>query len=62
MMNIGEQKSLRCMIIQKDLWYISPDKFGEEETVQLLTIRLQTGKVTSFLTNKRIRLLSYLKF
>lgn len=39
MMNIGEQKSLRC-IIQKDLWYISPDKFGEEETVQLLTIRL----------------------
>lgn len=40
MMNIGEQKSLRCMIVQKDLWYISPDKFGEEETVQLLTIRL----------------------
>lgn len=39
MMNIGEQKSLRCMIVQKDLWYISPDKFGEE-TVQLLTIRL----------------------
>lgn len=40
MMNIGEQKSLHCMIIQKDLWYISPDKFGEEETVQLLIIRL----------------------